>query len=58
MALLNKSIARHGKVESIGVEIICNNATYVTVLVSKHFNGLLYEFNACFGLPIALMAIQ
>ena len=52
-----------GPLGNIAVELECNDlmckrARFMSVLVSRHFYGSLYEFDACFCLTITLVAVR
>ena len=57
IGLLNSSVVWLGSPGSSGVILICNKAICMSSLVSMHFNSMLYEFDACFYLSVALLVV-
>ena len=46
-----------GRPIPIGVECICNKAKSMSLLVSKHFNSILYKVYTCFHLAPASVVV-
>ena len=54
---LNSGIVGLSSPGSSGVTLICNKDTCMCSLVSMHFNSMLYEFDTCFYLSVALVVV-